>query len=87
MHARFDALPTPRRSEEAFNTADALRARRGDWAHIDTHDNINRASNQSHRIRRGKLAAFRPAGAFEAKAISTKDGTAEVWARYIGGLA
>ncbi|MFH8405265.1 hypothetical protein ACH4FX_10880 [Streptomyces sp. NPDC018019] len=45
---------------------------------------MNRASNQAHRVRTGKLAAFRPAGAFEAKAHGTKDGGAEVWARYVG---
>ncbi|MCX5205083.1 hypothetical protein OG897_26960 [Streptomyces sp. NBC_00237] len=84
MHVRFDTLPAPHRSQEAFNAAEALRERPGAWAHIDTHETINRAANQSHRIRTGKLAAFRPAGTFEAKAHSTREGTAEVWARYTG---
>ncbi|MFF0741559.1 hypothetical protein ACFYVL_14280 [Streptomyces sp. NPDC004111] len=84
MHVRFDTLPAPHRSQESYDTAQALRERPGAWAHIDTHDTLNRASNQSHRIRAGKIAAFRPAGTFEAKAHSTREGTAEVWARYTG---
>ncbi|GCD35615.1 hypothetical protein OEIGOIKO_03361 [Streptomyces chrestomyceticus JCM 4735] len=84
MHVRFDTPPIPHRSQETHETAQALRGRPGDWAHIDTHDTMNRASNQAHRVRTGKLAAFRPAGAFEAKAHGTEDGGAEVWARYVG---
>jgi hypothetical protein len=84
MHARFEALPDQRRSQEAYHTAQALRERPGEWAHIDSHPNLNRATNQGHRIRTGKIAAFRPAGTFEAQPRSTGDGTADVYARYIG---
>ncbi|WP_406260180.1 hypothetical protein OIA45_19195 [Streptomyces chartreusis] len=86
MHARFETLPDQRRSQEAYDTAQALRERPGQWAHIDSHPNLNRATNQGHRIRTGKIAAFRPAGAFEAQPRSTGDGTADVYARYVGSL-
>ncbi|MGB8946502.1 MAG: hypothetical protein WCD21_40650 [Streptomyces sp.] len=83
MHARFEALPAQRRSQEAYDTAEALRGRPGEWAHVDSHPNLNRATNQGHRIRTGKHAAFRPAGAYEAQTRSTREG-ADVYARYIG---
>src|SRR4051812_47957991 len=84
MHARFEPLPSPRRSQEAHDAATALRDRPGEWAHLDTLPNLNRATSLGHRIRTGKHAAFRPAGAFEARARSAGDGTAHVYARYIG---
>ncbi|MEU9120129.1 hypothetical protein AB0C96_09745 [Streptomyces sp. NPDC048506] len=84
MHARFEALPARRRSQEAYDTAEALRGRPGEWAHVDSHPNLNRATNQGHRIRTGKHTAFRPAGAYEAQTRSTGDGTADVYARYVG---
>lgn len=84
MHARFEPLPDQRRSQESHQTAEALRARPLDWAHVDWHPNINRASNQGHRIRTGKLAAFRPAGAFEAQVRSDGEEAADVYARYVG---
>lgn len=87
MHARFEPLPTQRRSQEAHQAAADLRERPGEWAHLHTLKNLNRATNLGHRIRTGKHAAFRPAGAFEARARSVGDGTADVYARYIGLVA
>ncbi|GHI41097.1 hypothetical protein Sviol_55050 [Streptomyces violascens] len=84
MHARFEPLPAQRRAQNALDTAQALRERAGEWAHIASTENLNRATNLGHRIRSGKHTAFRPAGAFEAKARSTDDGTANVYARYVG---
>ncbi|MER6543134.1 hypothetical protein [Streptomyces sp. NPDC001250] len=84
MHARFQPLPSQKRSQEAHHTAQALRDRPGEWAHIETLANLNRATNLGYRIRTGMHAAFRPAGAFDATARSVGDGTAELYACYIG---
>lgn len=84
MHARFVPLPNQRRSQEAYDTAQALRERPGEWAHIETLANLNRATNLGYRIRTGMHSAFRPAGAFDATARSVGDGTAELYACYIG---
>ncbi|MGI5406711.1 hypothetical protein ACQEV9_07935 [Streptomyces chartreusis] len=35
-HARFEALPDQGRSQEAYDAAQALRERLGQWAHIDS---------------------------------------------------
>ncbi|MEU5435416.1 hypothetical protein AB0G73_18840 [Streptomyces sp. NPDC020719] len=86
MHARFEPLPAQHRIQEAHDAAAALRERPREWAHLDTLENLNRATNLGHRIRTGKHPAFRPAGAFEAKARSAGDGTAHVYARYVGTI-
>ncbi|MEU7576789.1 hypothetical protein AB0B50_04205 [Streptomyces sp. NPDC041068] len=84
MHARFQPLPNRRHPHDTYETAAALRDRPGEWAHVDTHPNSNRASNQAHRIRTGKLAAFRPAGEFEATVRNNGEDVIYVYARYIG---
>ncbi|CAM5306813.1 hypothetical protein [Streptomyces abikoensis] len=86
MQPVFGPLPDDLRlAMEAFDTAQALRDRRGEWARIQQHAALSRASSQAHRIRTGKLTAFRPAGAFEARARKDKDtGESSVWARYVG---
>ncbi|MFI6469896.1 hypothetical protein ACIBL5_06475 [Streptomyces sp. NPDC050516] len=87
MHVRFEPLPAQHRSQEAHQAAADLRERPGEWAHLVTLKNLNRATNLGHRIRTGKHVAFRPAGTFEARARSVGDGTADVYARYIGLVA
>ncbi|WP_411129732.1 hypothetical protein [Streptomyces sp. x-19] len=82
MHALFQPLPAPNRDQAAHDTAEALRDRPGQWARIETLGNPNRAANLAYRIRTGRHTAFQPAGAFEATARSSDDGTASVYARY-----
>ncbi|MCX4666554.1 hypothetical protein OG453_07700 [Streptomyces sp. NBC_01381] len=84
MHARFEPLPVPHGNQDAYDTAAELREHLGEWALIDNRGNLNRATNLSYRIRTGRHAAFRPAGAFEARARTAEDGSADVYARYIG---
>ncbi|GGX36323.1 hypothetical protein GCM10010341_67240 [Streptomyces noursei] len=62
MHARFEPLPTSSRSQDAYDTARALRERPGEWARIETLGNANRAHNLAYRIRAGSHRAFHPAG-------------------------
>ncbi|WP_116211558.1 hypothetical protein [Streptomyces olivoreticuli] len=85
MYVRFEPLPAERRSQWAHDVADMLRQRTGEWACIADNENPNRASNLAHRIRSGQVAAFRPAGVFEARSRTVEDGTACVYARHIGG--
>ncbi|MGG2460630.1 hypothetical protein ACO0M4_12565 [Streptomyces sp. RGM 3693] len=82
MHALFEPLPVPTRRQAAYDTAEALRDRPGEWARIETLGNLNRAHNLAYRIRAGRHGAFQPAGAFEATARRSDDGTASVYARY-----
>ncbi len=44
------------------------------------------AATAAYQIRKGILAAFRPAGAYEAKS-RTRDGRYYVYARYVGCVA
>lgn len=62
--------------------AAALKARPGEWAVIH-HSNNNSIST---RIKSGVAASFRPAGAFEARAISVRDRAKkfDIYARYVG---
>jgi hypothetical protein len=72
----------PRSAANAY-TADTLRARRGEWALISIRATQRRASSYAYGIRTGMLHAFRPAGAFEAKA-RTVGKQHRVYARYVG---
>ena len=59
----------------------ALRSRPGEWGRIPVRRSGERAATMlADNIRRGLLAAFRPAGSFEAKAFQ-----GQVWARYTDG--
>lgn len=84
MHARFEPLPPASRNQDAHDTAQALRERPEQWAHIETLGNLNRATNLAYRIRTGRHGAFRPAGTFDATARLGDDGTASVYACYVG---
>jgi hypothetical protein len=59
--------------------AAALRERPGQWALVRTD---SRSTADAANVRRGTIAAFRPAGAFEAKSRVNADGTFSIWARY-----
>jgi hypothetical protein len=60
-----------------------LTATPGKWARVGTYGTGDSARTTASLIRTGKLAAFRPAGAFEAESRSIR-GTHTVWARYVG---
>ncbi|MFC4512166.1 hypothetical protein [Streptomyces ehimensis] len=84
MYVRFEPLPAARRSQWAYDVADELRRRTGEWACIADNEDANRASNLAHRIRNGQLVAFRPSGSFEATSRTVGDGSTCVYARHIG---
>ena len=65
--------------------ASGLRASPGRWAVVRTYGAGHRsaASVIAHRIKFGKMAAFRPVGDFEATIRTAEDGSATVYARYL----
>lgn len=52
----------------------------GQWAKVAHKETQSAASGLATNIKAGRLAAFRPAGHFEAAMRGT-----DVWARYVGG--
>lgn len=67
--------------------ADQLIAHPGEWAHILTYNRSSISSSVAGAIRRGTTNAWRPEGAFEAKARKVVVGRRteyRVYARYVG---
>lgn len=71
--------------------ARALRNRPGAWAKVSEHPTRSTACSVASAIRCGNgntgARAYRPAGAFETRYVTTEDGRHEVYARYIGTRA
>jgi hypothetical protein len=61
--------------------AEALSRRPGEWALI--FEGRNSATTASY-INAGDLAAFRPAGSFEAKSRKNPEGKFDIYARFVG---
>ena len=79
-------LPTGRRPSTRWVTvASELRASPGRWAVVRIYGagRLSAASTLAHRIKSGKMAAFRPGGDFEATIRTAEDGSATVYARYL----
>ncbi|WP_420783049.1 hypothetical protein [Streptomyces sp. LPB2020-019-1HS] len=84
----FEDLPTSSRSPSAAShryseTAQILKSKPMKWARILQRARRGDAATTAYQIRKGILAAFRPAGSFEAKS-RTKEGNYYVYARYVG---
>lgn len=91
FHIVFKDLPAPTRrsSGPSFDHADAvqkLKAQPSEWAVVQERNKRGDAATAAYQIRKGILAAFRPAGSFEAKS-RTEDGKFRVYARYIGEVS
>lgn len=65
--------------------AAALMSRPGEWAIVHAGGRRSLADGLAYQIKSGKIAAYRPAGAFEAMA-RTVDGEYRTYARYVGGV-
>jgi hypothetical protein len=63
--------------------AEELRSHKGQWAILKTYPKGPKAGALAQSVKAGKLAAFRPAGSFEAVA-RTVDNEGHVYARYVG---
>lgn len=61
--------------------ADQLRQRPGEWGMLQP-----RAAHRmlSTWVKKGQLAAFCPTGDFTARSVSNRDGTYQIWGKYIG---
>lgn len=73
--------PSPRVDHRAL--AETLRANRGRWARIDKGYSQETARVLAYQISSGRLAAYTPAGDFEAVRRS-QDGACHVYVRYLG---
>ncbi|GLW53945.1 hypothetical protein [Kitasatospora phosalacinea] len=79
--------PPPPAETKHGRIASALQNRPGEWAVVQRATSISRASSAAQAIRSAKLAAYGPAGAFQAVARTVQTGrTAEhrVYARFVG---
>jgi hypothetical protein len=74
----------PRRTEHWKLAAAELRANPGGWAVIAESVAWSYAGGIAGQIKAGRLAAFRPAGAFEAQTRTVAQSYI-VYARYVGG--
>ncbi|MFF4751806.1 hypothetical protein [Streptomyces sp. NPDC001270] len=82
----FGPLPKSapgRRPGKHARAAEQLRAHPGEWAHVTTAKNSASSASLAGAIRAGRLAAYAPAGSFEAAARTVK-GEPRVYARYVG---
>lgn len=76
--------PPPVRGRKAYRERAALlRQHPGQWGTVTTYPSSQAATQSAYRLRHGAFTAFRPKGAWEAKAF-TEDGVHGVHARYIG---
>lgn len=76
----FSVPPAQLNRKPWKNVAAKLRARPGEWAHIG-----RELSTYVTQINQGSLAAFRPAGSFEATCRNVgPDRRADLWVRYVG---
>lgn len=84
---RFEEPPprTRRRRKPTKHqtVAAALRSRVGDWAHVGTYPTSGSGISMAYTIRKGKLAAYAPAGSFDATSRKV-DGAYRVYVRYTG---
>lgn len=80
---QFQYRPGPavtRERRSHLEVAEHLKQNPGIWALVRTAPSPNAAASAAFQIRRGRRAAFRPAGDYDAYANG-----GEVIARYIGG--
>lgn len=72
--------PAPRAWTDWEEVARKLRDRPGDWARVGIY-----ARSVASHVRSGRIVAFRPAGAYEARSVPTdQPGRAVLWVRFVG---
>jgi hypothetical protein len=74
--------PPPAGTSKHNHIAEELRARPGEWAVVQRKTSTARAASAAQAIRTGRLRAYAPAGAFEAKSRKVGD-EYRVYARYV----
>ncbi|MFM9368093.1 hypothetical protein [Streptomyces sp. Da 82-17] len=86
----FIGPPPRQRNTKHFRIAAALRGNADAWGVVARRANITRAASAAQAIKSGRLAAYAPAGRFEAVARTVVvDGVEEhrVYARYVSDKA
>lgn len=73
----------PRRTAHWHACAEQLRDRPRSWGVLIENEDYLSVGGMATQIAHGRLAAFRPAGSFEARTLSTPAGFA-IYARYVG---
>lgn len=75
------------KSERADHQAAAAAARQvpGDWTYVTVYPSGQSADGVARAIGKGTMAAYRPAGLYDAYAARHEDGAA-VWVRYLDGV-
>ncbi|MDT3395569.1 hypothetical protein RKE29_02705 [Streptomyces sp. B1866] len=87
MSVEFIGPPPAGKNTKHDRNAQDLKARPGEWGVVQRTETNSRAASAAQAIRTAKLAAYAPAGSFEAVARTvTEAGVAEhrVYARYVG---
>ncbi|MET7616985.1 hypothetical protein [Streptomyces sp. NPDC005408] len=87
-NVEFVGPPPAQRNTKHARIARELRSHPRVWGVVRKPDSIQRAASAAQAIRGAKLAAYVPAGSFEAVARTvTEGGVVEyrVYARYVGG--
>lgn len=84
----FEELPASTRKPAGetlrhSDTAEILKVNQGQWARIQERAKRGDAASAAYQIRNGALAAFRPAGSFDARSRSI-GGRFYVYACYVG---
>lgn len=82
----FEEPPARADRHKHHEAADELRKRPGEWAVVATYHAMATAHSVAQAIKKARLGAYAPAGAFEAKA-RTVDGQRRVYARFVGATA
>jgi hypothetical protein len=62
----------------------ALRSTPQQWQKVHTYRTTYTATSTANHICRGRLTAYQPSGAFEARTEPDPDGATAVYARYLG---
>lgn len=80
--------PPPRRRDHTAQVRHQevtrqLKESPGDWACVGTYETASTSASMAYLIRSGRLAAYRPAGAFQARARFV-DEEYRVYAVYVG---
>lgn len=81
----YDEIPGSPKSTKWHELAAVARANPGKWV---KNKELSSNSGVTSAIKRGKLAAFRPAGAFESSTRSLgSDGVLALYVRFVGSAA
>jgi hypothetical protein len=82
---KFETPPAQRRITwgRHYEVASRLRAKPGEWAVVGVYNASNTAASIARQVNRGAMAAYQPAGSFEAMS-RTVDGEYRAYARFVG---